>query len=72
MRLARAPEAPVNAVADGTLFPGCNSWYLGASAGQDADLHALVGVPPHMKQRGGGSIINTSSIFGLQAGHAAI
>ena len=41
----------VNAVADRTLFPTCNSWYLGANIpGKPRVFMPLVGFPPYVEQ----------------------
>jgi cation diffusion facilitator CzcD-associated flavoprotein CzcO len=41
----------VNSVADGTLYPGCNSWYLGANVpGKPRIFMALVGFPDYVKK----------------------
>ena len=41
--------AHVNAVADSTLFPGCNSWYLGANVpGKTRVFMPLLGYPPYV------------------------
>jgi cyclohexanone monooxygenase len=41
----------VNAVADKTLYPTCNSWYLGANiAGKVRVFMPLVGYPPYKKK----------------------
>jgi cyclohexanone monooxygenase len=41
----------VNSVADGTLYPGCNSWYLGANVpGKPRIFMALVGFPDYVKR----------------------
>ncbi len=41
----------VNAVADLTLFPTCNSWYLGANVpGKPRVFMPLPGFPPYAEQ----------------------
>ena len=41
----------VNAVADGTLFPTCNSWYLGANVpGKTRVFMPLLGFPPYVQR----------------------
>ncbi len=52
-----APEAEaawgahVNAVADRTLFPSCNSWYLGANVpGKPRVFMPLIGFPPYVEK----------------------
>ncbi len=41
--------AHVNAVADSTLYPGCNSWYLGANVpGKTRVFMPLLGYPPYV------------------------
>ena len=41
----------VNAVADMTLFPTCNSWYLGANVpGKTRVFMPLPGFPPYAEQ----------------------
>ena len=54
-RIEARPEAEdawvahVNAVADRTLFPGCNSWYLGANVpGKPRVFMPLVGFPAYV------------------------
>ena len=43
--------AHVNAVADLTLFPSCNSWYLGANVpGKPRVFMPLVGFPPYVEK----------------------
>jgi cation diffusion facilitator CzcD-associated flavoprotein CzcO len=43
--------AHVNAVADSTLFPGCNSWYLGANVpGKTRVFMPLLGFPPYVEK----------------------
>ena len=43
--------AHVNAVADRTLFPTCNSWYLGANIpGKTRVFMPLVGFPPYVEK----------------------
>ena len=43
--------AYVGAVADITLFPGCNSWYLGANVpGKPRIFMPLVGFPPYVEK----------------------
>ena len=43
--------AHVNAVADSTLFPGCNSWYLGANVpGKTRVFMPLLGYPPYVEK----------------------
>jgi cyclohexanone monooxygenase len=38
----------VNAVADTTLYPTCNSWYLGANVpGKTRVFMPLIGFPPY-------------------------
>jgi cyclohexanone monooxygenase len=40
--------AHVNAVADATLYPGCNSWYLGANVpGKPRVFMPLLGFPAY-------------------------
>ena len=41
----------VNAVASGTLYPGCNSWYLGANVpGKTRVFMPLLGFPPYVER----------------------
>ena len=41
----------VNAVADQTLYPSCNSWYLGANVpGKTRVFMPLPGFPPYVKK----------------------
>ncbi len=41
----------VNAVADRTLYPGCNSWYLGANVpGKTRVFMPLIGFPPYVQK----------------------
>ncbi|MEM7466689.1 MAG: NAD(P)/FAD-dependent oxidoreductase [Pseudomonadota bacterium] len=41
----------VNAVADTTLYPGCNSWYLGANVpGKPRVFMPYIGVPPYVEK----------------------
>jgi cyclohexanone monooxygenase len=41
----------VNSVADRTLYPGCNSWYLGANVpGKKRVFMPLIGFPPYVKK----------------------
>jgi cyclohexanone monooxygenase len=41
----------VNAVADRTLYPTCNSWYLGANVpGKPRVFMPLVGFPPYVEK----------------------
>ena len=41
----------MNAVADFTLFPSCNSWYLGANVpGKPRVFMPLLGFPPYVEQ----------------------
>jgi cyclohexanone monooxygenase len=41
--------ARVNEIADGTLFPACNSWYLGANVpGKSRMFMPFVGFPPYV------------------------
>ena len=41
----------VNAVANGTLYPGCNSWYLGANVpGKTRVFMPLLGFPPYVER----------------------
>ncbi len=48
---ADAWVAHVNAVADLTLFPTCNSWYLGANVpGKPRVFMPLIGFPPYVEQ----------------------
>ena len=54
-RIEARPEAEdawvahVNAVADRTLFPGCNSWYLGANVpGKPRVFMPLIGFPAYV------------------------
>jgi cation diffusion facilitator CzcD-associated flavoprotein CzcO len=43
--------AYVNAIADFTLFPSCNSWYLGANVpGKPRVFMPLVGFPPYVEK----------------------
>ena len=43
--------AHVNDVANSTLFPSCNSWYLGANIpGKPRVFMPLVGFPPYVEQ----------------------
>jgi hypothetical protein len=56
-RIEATPEAQeawvayVNAVADFTLFPSCNSWYLGANVpGKPRVFMPLVGFPPYAEK----------------------
>ena len=43
--------AEVNAIADGTLFPTCNSWYLGANIpGKPRVFMPYLGLPPYRKK----------------------
>jgi len=43
--------AHVNAVADRTVFPLCNSWYLGANvAGKSRVFMPLLGYPPYVEK----------------------
>jgi len=42
--------AEVNRIADGTLFPTCNSWYLGANiAGKPRVFMPYIGFPPYVE-----------------------
>jgi cyclohexanone monooxygenase len=56
-RIEASPEAEdgwvahVNAVADRTIYPMCNSWYLGANVpGKIRVFMPLVGFPPYVKK----------------------
>ena len=56
-RIEATPQAEtawgehVNAVADRTLFPTCNSWYLGANVpGKPRVFMPLVGFPPYVEK----------------------
>jgi len=41
----------VNSVADRTLYPGCNSWYLGANVpGKTRVFMPLIGYPPYVRK----------------------
>ena len=41
----------VNDVAESTLYPGCNSWYLGANVpGKPRVFMPYVGVPPYVEK----------------------
>lgn len=41
----------VNTVADATLFPTCNSWYLGANIpGKTRVFMPLIGFPPYVEK----------------------
>ena len=41
----------VNSVADRTLFPTCNSWYLGANVpGKPRVFMPLPGLPPYVEK----------------------
>jgi cyclohexanone monooxygenase len=41
----------VNAIADFTLFPSCNSWYLGANVpGKPRVFMPLLGFPPYVEK----------------------
>ncbi len=43
--------AHVNEVADGTLYPSCNSWYLGANVpGKPRVFMPYLGVPPYVEK----------------------
>ena len=43
--------AHVNAVANSTLYPGCNSWYLGANVpGKPRVFMPFVGYPPYVEK----------------------
>jgi cyclohexanone monooxygenase len=43
--------AHVNAVADGTLFPSCNSWYIGANVpGKPRVFMPYIGFPPYVQK----------------------
>ena len=43
--------AHVNAVADTTLYPGCNSWYVGANVpGKTRVFMPLLGYPPYVEK----------------------
>ncbi len=47
----KAWVAHVNAVADSTLFAGCNSWYLGANVpGKPRVFMPLLGFPPYVEK----------------------
>jgi hypothetical protein len=41
----------VNSIAELTLYPSCNSWYLGANvAGKTRVFMPLLGFPPYVEQ----------------------
>ena len=43
--------AEVNRIADGTLFPTCNSWYLGANIpGKPRVFMPYIGFPPYVEK----------------------
>jgi cyclohexanone monooxygenase len=43
--------AHVNEVADGTLFPSCNSWYIGANVpGKPRVFMPYIGFPPYVQK----------------------
>jgi cyclohexanone monooxygenase len=43
--------AHVNAVANATLFPSCNSWYIGANVpGKPRVFMPYIGVPPYVRK----------------------
>ena len=56
-RIEASPEAAeawvhhVNTVADQTLYPSCNSWYLGANVpGKTRVFMPLLGFPPYVEK----------------------
>ena len=57
LRIEASPDAEsawvahVNEVADATLFPRCNSWYLGANVpGKPRVFMPYLGVPPYLEK----------------------
>ena len=48
--------AHVNEVADTSVYPGCNSWYLGANVeGKTRVFMPYLGVPPYVEKCNGSS-----------------